>query len=463
MGRCLSNNSRSHMGVSKVRTLQLEQIVIPENRFRREFDEKKLEELKQSVLRIGLLNPPTVEFVQNAEAEGVWTLRAGERRLRVLQSIIKDGLAFRLGTATFAGGEVPAVDYDELTPLQRLEIEVEENVVRSDFTWQERDRAYAALHGLRKAQNPGQSITATASEILGKPAAGGQISSVADSIIIAKHLHIPEVAKAKSSKEALKVIQKIANAGHRAKLAAASLDQPAVHKLLKGDSLDLLSQLQPASFDVILTDPPYGVDADSFGDMAATGHAYEDSPEWYAEHFLKRFPDECYRVAKERAHAYVFCDIRWFDKLALLMLLAGWKVFPTPLIWVKGNGMLPFPDHAPRRTYECILYAWKGDRKTLVVKNDVIDISGVKKLRHGAQKPVALYCDLLSRSANPGDTVLDCFGGSGTILVAANRMNLTATYIEKMDDAFNMAQLRINEREIDDGAEEHDGLEDIPI
>ena len=437
--------------------ITLDSITIPENRFRRVFDERRMEELKQSILRNGLLSPITVERVADE-----FILRTGERRLRVLAEIIKSGGTFHLGNITYAGGTTPAVDFDELTPLKRLEIEVEENVIRSDFTWQERTRALAALHELRKIQNPVQTIAATASEILGKPAQGSERMVVSNALIVNKHLHIPEVARAKNEKEALRAIEKITSAGHRAKLAAAALKQVSPHTLLLGDSLELLSTLPAGSFDVICTDTPYGIGSNTFGEMAATGHDYEDSKDYFDKIF-QVFPDESYRVAKERAHVYVFCDVRRFEQLSVLMLLAGWTCFPTPLVWTKGNGMLPFPDHGPRRTYECIFYAWKGDRKTLLVKTDVINISGVRRLKHGAQKPVALYVDLLSRSANPGDTVLDCFGGTGPILVAANRMRLTATYIEKDENSFNIAKLRVDEKEIDDDAVENDGLEDIPF
>lgn len=430
-------------------------VVIPENRFRREFDEKKLAELKESILRNGLLHPIVVE--RQGEQ---FVLRAGERRLRAMLAILADNKEIRHGDAT--GFAIPVTDFAELNERERLEIEVEENTIRSDFTWQERTIALQKLHDLRKLQNPAQSITATASEVLGKPAEGGQVTSVSDKLLLAKNMHIPEVANAKTEKEAMKNLRKIAEAGHNAKLAKAALSITTPHTLIKGDSKDVLPKLQSGSFDVIITDPPYGVDAHQFGDMASTGHDYKDS-EKNLEGILSWFCDESFRVAKERAHAYVFCDVRRFDRLAVLMLLAGWQVFPTPLIWSKTNGMLPLPDHGPRRTYECVLYAWKGDRKTLVVKGDVIEVPSVRSLKHGAQKPVALYLDLLSRSARPGDSVLDCFGGTGPVLVAANMMRLTATYVEMAEDSFNIAQLRKDVKEIDDGAEQDDGLGDIPF
>lgn len=434
-------------------------VVIPENRIRREFDEKKLKELRESILRNGLINPITVE----RRDDDKFTLRAGERRFRVLSGIIKEGGQFRLGNTASTGGLIPAIEFGTLDELQRLEIEVEENVVRADFTWQERDKALAALHELRKRQNPAQTLTATATEVLGKPAVGGHVSAVADALVTAKHMDNPEVAKAKTQKDALKVIRKLAEAKHREQVAKTFDITKTPHAILKGETDELLLGVPDRSIDVIVTDPPYGVGADNFGSMASTGHEYEDSYKYWKE-IMEWFPDQLDRVAKERAHAYIFCDPRRFDELATLMVLANWTVFPTPLIWYKGNGMLPFPEHGPRRVYEAILYAWRGDRKVLLTgKPDLIHVTPVKDLRVGAQKPVALYQDLLGRSARAGDTVLDCFGGSGPVLVAANRMRLVATYIERNPDAYNIALSRANISDIDDGGVEQDGLEDVSV
>jgi site-specific DNA-methyltransferase (adenine-specific) len=434
-----------------------EDIVIPDNRFRREFDERKLGELRDSILRVGLIHFPTVE-----KQGDKYTLRSGERRLRVLSGLVKEGRSFVAAGVPVPPHLVPLADWAELTELQRIEVEVEENVIRTDFSWQERSQALTRLHELRKRQNPEQSLTATATEVVGKPAAGSQVTAISDALLITKHLANPEVAKARNSKEALKVIRRIAEAKHLEVVARTYDLSKSPHKLLKGDAQELLETLPDRSFDVIITDPPYGLGADNFGSMAGTAHEYEDSYKHWKE-ILSWLPDQLDRVAKERAHCYIFCDPRRFEELATFMLLSNWQPYPVPLIWSKGNGMLPYPDHGPRRTYETIMYAWRGDRRTLVVKNDVVHISGVRNLLHGAQKPVALYQDLLSRSARPGDSVLDCFGGSGPVLVAANRMRLVATYIERDDKAFNVAVSRVNTKDVDDGAVEEDGLEDVAV
>lgn len=431
-----------------------EDIVVPPNRFRQEFREQPLEDLTQSIRSTGLIHPISVEPDKTG---GKWILRAGERRLRAMRSLIAAGVSFRCGEHEIAGGLVPVIEWNKLTEIQRLELEVSENLDRTDFTWQERTRAIQTRHKLRTLQQ-GKPPTAAAiaTEIDGKP---DNYQAVTRALVVAKHLDNPDVAKAKSEKDAFKIIEKNAKAVKDAQLAKTFDLNKVQHRLIHGDCLTLLPTLPAAAFDVLLTDPPYGIDADDFGPQATTTHEYRDSRKRW-EQIMSVFPDESYRVTKPRAHAYVFCDPRLFPRLETLMCLAGWRVFSTPIIWVKGDGMLPFPMHGPRRTYECILYAWKGDRETRVVRDDAItNIPPVKGKHHAAQKPVALYQELLSRSANPGDTVLDCFGGSGTILVAANRLRLTATYIEQIEAQYNIAVTRSSTKDIDDGAEADDGIQ----
>jgi DNA modification methylase len=176
--------------------------------------------------------------------------------------------------------------------------------------------------------------------------------------------------------------------------------------------------------------------------MAGTAHSYADTEE-YALDCYKLVAEHGYRVAKEKAHCYVFLDPRYWHEISLLFTLAGWNVWPTPLIWNKGNGMLPKPEHGPRRTYEMILFASKGEKKVLRVAPDVITCPLVVDRDHGAQKPVLLYFDLLTRSALPGNTVLDLFAGSGTIFPAANKAKVIATACEIHKPYYDLALSRI--------------------
>ena len=141
----------------------------------------------------------------------------------------------------------------------------------------------------------------------------------------------------------------------------------------------------------------------------------------------------------------MFCDIRLFFSIVSRFTAAGWTVWPKPLIWDKGNGMLPRPEHGPRYTYDAILFASKGDKKITGVYPDVLKYSAVsgQKLLHAAQKPVELLIDLLRRSCLPGDLVLDPFAGSGSIFESAKELSLRALGFERVKENYNTCKARI--------------------
>lgn len=415
-------------------------IIIPENRQRRVFPQKEMDDLKASILSKGLMHAPVVRNDGR-------TLVAGERRLRALVEIMTSGGVFVYHGTVVGNGHIPVVCLGELSDLDIVEAELEENIIRLDLSWQERAKAIGALHDLRLAQ----------ATLGGKPFAMIDLdrevnrveattapTTVRDSVILSKHMDIPEVAAAKSQKEAVKVLRKIKETEHRAKLADAFDMEGTEHIVLNGDLRDLMPKDPDEMYDLILTDPPYGVDADSFGDMASTGHNYKDTWE-YARELYRTIANEGYRVAKAEAHIYAFCTFEHFAEIQSEFDLAGWNVWPRPIIWSKGNGMLPRPEHGPRYTYECILYASKGNRKVLSVRPDVITLSGDAKLLHGAQKPVELYYELISRSCLPGNTILDPTGGSGPVLTAASQARCTATLFERDKDNFNICLARLEE------------------
>jgi len=429
-----------------MKSIPLSELVIPENRQRRTFDEAELQKLATSIMSKGLLHPPVVRF----DGEQ-YILVAGERRTRAITSLATIDVGVSCNGQDFPAGHLPFTLLSDLDPLAVREAELEENIIRVDLSWQEKAAAIAALDALRKEQALARGEThpyyATAAEIMGKPSAhGGDVSKVSESVILNKHLDDPDVAKAKTHKEALKVVKKKAEALHRAELAKTFNLEETPHALHHASAFDLLPTLSAETYDCILTDPPYGIGADGFGDMAGEAHAYEDSLD-YALDCYQLVAQEGFRIAKPRAHLYVFLDPRYWSEISFHFTLAGWNVWPTPLIWNKLNGMLPKPEHGPRRTYEMILFATKGDKKVLRVAPDVITIPLVQERDHGAQKPVLLYKELLSRSVLPGGKVLDCFAGSGTIFPAANELKLQVTASEKVEKYYHLALSRINAKD----------------
>jgi site-specific DNA-methyltransferase (adenine-specific) len=437
-----------------IKFLPFDSIEIPANRQRKYFDEAKNSELVESLQStVGLQNAIVIRTSEN----GTPYLVSGERRLRAILDMDSLGIVLRYAGQPVKKGMVPCVDVGELSPIAQMEAEFEENACRLDLTWQERSVALSGLMRLRVAQaDAAGEATPThvdlAKEVYSAPEKAGSSSQniVRQQLILADHLDDPDVKAATSVKEAFKVLKKkeqvARNTEHAAEIGLTYSSKH--HQIFNENCLDWMEDAEPNQFAVILTDPPYGMGADDFGDSggkAAGGHAYDDSAD-VLETIMQRFPALSYKVATENAHIYLFCDLDWFPFIRQEMSDAGWQVFRTPLIWVKPNAFrAPWPNKGPQRTYECILYAMKGDRSLHHMGKDVLTFAPDENVGHSAQKPVALYQELLERSARPGDKVLDCFCGSGTIFPAATAVKAYATGIEMDSAHFGLAAKRLGE------------------
>ena len=444
-----------------MKTVEIAKIVILPNRQRREFDEGKLNEFREGIEKRGLLHPIVVRWSDLVPGEArQLILVAGERRLRAITDLADLGVAIRCDGSAVPLGHIPYTLIEELDPLAYEEAELEENIHRVDLSWQEKAAAHSRLRALREAQaaiagsappsvadlvrelNP----DATADLPAGK--LGDYQANLRKELIVARFLDNPEIKAAKSVDEAWKTLKRQEAAEkHRALgVSVGATFTSAVHRIIQDDSLTRLKLMPSESYDCIIADPPYGMGADEFGDsggLAQGAHGYAD--DWaYAEQCYVTLATEGWRIAKAQAHAYVFCDI---DNLALIKALfyaAGWTVFRTPLLWYKRHGMrAPWPEMGPQRRYETLIYAVTGKRPTLRLAGDVLDYPADTNLGHSAQKPVALYQDLLSRTCLPGDSAIDPFCGTGPVFPAAHALRVRATGIELDTTSYGIAVGRI--------------------
>lgn len=423
-------------------------IQLPKSRQRKDYPPEHINSLAESIQGpVGLLHAIGVD-----EVDGVPLLRYGGCRLRAVSDIWDLG-----GQFTYAGQQVPEGCIPTIPTNGREEyhirlIELEENIRRQNLTWQEEAAATAELKELRTIQAaaeglPPPTVADIAQETLGQ-SHGGYASRTRRDLILAKNLNRPEVSKAKTADEAWKALKRVEEADRHARLAetVGVTFSSAAHTVLNCDSLPWMKAQPPEQFDVILTDPPYGMGADEFGDSggrAAGGHLYEDSPE-IALRCYHVLATEGFRLAKPAAHLYAFCDIDLFAELKQIFARAGWRVFRTPLVWHKPAAFrAPWPEHGPQRKYELILYCVKGNRPVARLAPDVITVPVDSNLGHSAQKPTALLEDLLRRSVRPGDRVLDPFGGTGSIIPAAHKLRCAATVLEQDPAAYGIAVARL--------------------
>lgn len=434
----------------KLHSIALEDIFVSESRQRKNLSAESLLELAGSISTVGLIHPVTIA----RDSEDRLVLVAGERRLRAMEYVWNFGQSVHCGEYDFPPGHAPCVYLGEIEPIRAYEIELEENVRRLDITWQERTSALARLAQLQEEITGEPPSPAKLAEEVGlavqETGGGGRAATeVRQDLILAKFLADPDVFSAKTRAEAFKVVKRkeenLRNAVIGARIGNTLAGE---HRLIRGNCLEILPTLPENYFDVILTDPPYGMGAQDFGDSGGTGgalggHFYDDSPESFKRD-APLWVAALKRVAKFQSHVYWFCDIDWFPFLKILWADDQWKVFRTPLIWFNpGGSRAPWPQSGPQRKSQYILYANKGNRPITALLGDVITAGSDPNLNHHAQKPVFLYSELLKRSIRAGDYVLDAFCGTGPIFPAAHSLKCRATGIEQDEAACGIAMSRL--------------------
>ena len=426
-------------------------VFIPENRQRKEFPPAKMKELEQSILSFGLLHP----IVCRKHDEGRYELVAGERRLKVITKLAEEKMVFYHDGMEVIPGVIPITLLADLSPLELEEAQLDENIRRLDLTWQERAAAINKIAELRRHRafslhfvgNDGkpevpnkQQIAEEIAESTGTTPEAAR-AELMRAEFVSKHMNDPKVAAARSLKEAYSIASRQTEALFAEQLHAGA--EFSEHTILIGSVFDHIKGLTPGSIDCIMTDPPYGMGADSFGD-AGPQHQYLDTAE-NALAIAACIMEEGYALCKDQAHLYMFCDPDFFVTLRKLCKGLGWTPWRTPLIWDKGgaSGHNPIPSQSIRRSYEFILYAYKGDRPGITFMSDVIrGIAPVANASHPAEKPAELYARLLSRSVRAGDAILDPCCGVGPIFEAATMLKLKATGIELDPDFARIASAR---------------------
>lgn len=411
----------------------IQDIIVEPERQRVIFDQEKLADLAVSMETYGLLHP----IVVRETSEGKLTLLAGERRLRAAQ-FLKDNKRHILNVPW---GMVPYNTLGEVDGLTAKSIELEENIRRVDLTWQELAKATSELHKLRQTENPHWLLKDTMQEI--KELGGGSLPSttVRNRILLAEHMEtMPELKKAANETAAVKEMTRALEQQFRRVLAermqTAEGDK---FQLFNKDAVEGMRELEAESVDLILTDPPYGIDATEFNiDTVTEVHNYSD--DWgLVKQLLEDSIKEMTRVAKPQCHLYMFCDYRHLEEITSYLEENEWVVWNRPLLWVKNTGYCPKPDYGPRRHYECIIFANKGKKMVNLVASDVIICPAVVDKVHAAEKPVAVLANLIKRSTMAGDTILDPFAGSGSIFDAAYEHGCNVIAFEKDAATFQIA------------------------
>ena len=211
-------------------------------------------------------------------------------------------------------------------------------------------------------------------------------------------------------------------------------------ELLNGDCLELMKDISSGSVDLVLTDPPYGMDFQSHRRKEVYAKIKNDtSLEWLDGYFA-----ECSRILKDDTAIYCFCS--WHNVDIFKKAFEKYFKLKNIIVWVKnnhGSGDLK-ASYAPK--HEFILYGNKG-RRTFYGKRmeDVIFANKTKNENHPTEKPIDLLEQFINNSTEKNAVVFDGFMGSGSCGVACVNTNRNFIGIELDEGYFNIAKQRIDE------------------
>lgn len=177
-------------------------------------------------------------------------------------------------------------------------------------------------------------------------------------------------------------------------------------------------------FDLLLTDPPYGIGADRGTGKYGRIKINAASPEWDA----RPVSSEVLAMARKLARRAIVWGGNYFD-------LPPSRKF---LVWDKGAGF------AGRDFAECEQAWCSWDGNAQVFKRDPLAAGDYKGKQHPTEKPEALMLWCLT-IAGPSVSVFDPFMGSGTTLVAAKRLGKSCVGIEREERYCEIAARRLQQ------------------
>lgn len=265
-------------------------------------------------------------------------------------------------------------------------------------------------------------------------------------------------------------------------------------RIVHGDNLEVLRSLADASFELIYLDPPFNTgkrqerrttrvvrDEEAGTQGGFHGQRYrseelgrlgwEDSFDDYLG-FLGPRLEEARRVLGECGSLFLHVDYREVHYCKVLLdQIFGRACFQNEIIWAydygartrsrwpaKHDNILWYTKDPKRFVYnydaiDRIPYrapklvgpekAARGKTPTDVWWNTIVSPTGKEKTGYPTQKPLAILERIIKVHSNPGDSVLDPFGGSGTTGEAAAKHGRDYCMIDANPEAIEVMERRL--------------------
>jgi site-specific DNA-methyltransferase (adenine-specific) len=455
-----------------VETIPYSDIKVDPNRMRKTF--RGIELLADSIKQNGLIQPIVLDEHNN--------LLAGGRRMKAIGLLKWD--------------HVPIVRLTDLDPTAQKIVELEENLRREDLTWQEACIAKVEIHDLLVAKHgkatPGGGITKgkgwklqDTADLLGESIGTTSMDIKLGRELLTKNSPAPNGEEPKKTliektlltmggkdlttlptkDAAFKILKGQEDLATRKLMAAMtkvdakttpkdpSTPTTSLYSLTHCDALEGLKNLPSDSIDLVLTDPPWGVDYDSYSGTRFSGQSVDTHKDLT---FLDLIFIELERVMKEGSIGYIFFAFKHLNQLQSIITSVNLSFDPVPLIWVKGNAYNQFAYQRYTHDYEGFLHFWKGTQRRMnSTRGSIFDYKPVNTALkiHPTEKPVELLEELITISTIEGEVVLDPFAGSSSTLEAAIRKDRLGTGFEIDEDHYLKGIIRLKEASLLEGKE----------
>lgn len=388
-----------------------------------------IDELAESIARIGLINPIVITD------DGI--LVAGERRLTAMRQLGWDSCPVQFAS--------------ELSEYELRCIELEENVKRVNLTWQDEVNAIASFHALKIANEPEWTQAQTADAL------GMSTTDIGRKLMVAKEMHNEVVAEADRLSAAANIVQRNIERRKSSVLSGIATtldtaipiedpppDTPSI-PLIHTDFHQWQESYNGPKFNLIHCDFPYGINVADAPRMGATiKDHYEDSPDVYWS-LLARLGSAMDNVVADSAHLIFWHSMKFFPDTVTELERMGWKVNPVPLIWHKsdGSGIAPDPQRGPRQTYEAAIFASRGDRK-ITQEGCVANSFAYPGRRDGAihvsEKPYMMLKHFLRMVCDEYSYALDPTCGSANALKVAEDLGAERVLgLEQSEEFYDIA------------------------
>ncbi|WP_455258229.1 DNA-methyltransferase [Peptoniphilus asaccharolyticus] len=239
------------------------------------------------------------------------------------------------------------------------------------------------------------------------------------------------------------------------------MDKRISMRLLLGDVLDRIKEIEDESVDLIVTDPPYNLNK-NYGNTK--DNLFHND---YIE-FTRKWVKEAHRVLKKDGTIYIFMGMRYISYLYIILEEELGMKFNSWITWYytqgigKKKGFSPRHDdilmfnksdkfkfnlddvRVPQKYYRSI-NNMRGANPGNVWEFSHIHYCNGNRKKHPTQKPEALFERMILASSDKGDTVLDCFLGSGTSARVCQQLDRNFIGIELNEEYMNIAKERLKE------------------